>query len=161
MPRTIATATPVKLAELIDFLKPRHRMILQTVRANGSPQLSPVIAGVDEQGRIVIATYPGRAKVVNARRTPEVSVCVISDEWNGPWVQVDGTAEVFDMPDAEDALVDYFRSVAGEHSDWDEYRAAMRVQNKSLIRITPTKWGPLATGGFPKDVADRLDAAQR
>ncbi|NMO00341.1 PPOX class F420-dependent oxidoreductase [Gordonia sp. TBRC 11910] len=160
MPRTIATATTVELAELIDFLKPRHRMILQTVRANGSPQLSPVTAGIDELGRIVIATYPGRAKVVNARRIPTVSVCVLSDEWNGPWVQVDGTAAVLDMPDAEDALVDYFRSIAGEHSDWDEYRAAMRIQGKSLIRITPTSWGPLATGGFPQDVADRLDAGE-
>ncbi|GAB20009.1 hypothetical protein GOEFS_105_00200 [Gordonia effusa NBRC 100432] len=158
MPRTIATATPVELAELVAFLKPRHRMILQTLRANGSRQLSPVTGGVDEQGRIVIATYPGRAKVTNARRTPEVSLCVLSDEWNGPWVQVDGTAEVLDMPDAEDALVDYFRSISGEHPDWTEYRAAMRIQNKSLIRVTPTAWGPLATGGFPKDVAERLDA---
>lgn len=135
-------------------------MILQTLRANGSPQLSPVTAGVDEQGRIVIATYPRRAKVANARRAPVVSLCVLSDEWNGPWVQVDGTAEVLDMPDAEDALVDYFRSIAGEHSDWDEYRAAMRIQGKSLIRVTPTGWGPLATGGFPQDVADKLDASE-
>lgn len=85
---------------------------------------------------------------------------MLSDEWNGPWVQVDGTAEVLDMPDAEDALVDYFRSIAGEHSDWDEYRAAMRIQGKSLIRVTPTGWGPLATGGFPQDVADKLDASE-
>ena len=114
--------------------------------------------GVDSQGRIVISSYPARAKSRNAERDRRVSVLVLSDDWNGPWVQVDGDAEVLHMPEAEDALVDYFRCIAGEHSDWDEYRAAMRLQNKSLIRITPTRWGPIATGGFPADVAARLDA---
>lgn len=159
MARTVATSETVDLAELLDFVRPRHRMLLSTFRADGSPQLSPVSGGVDDDGRLVIATYPNRAKTRNAQRNPKVSVCVLSDEWNGGWVQVDGDAEVLHMPDAEDALVDYFRSIAGEHSDWDEYRAAMRLQNKSLIRITPTRWGPVATGGFPADVAERLDAA--
>ena len=83
---------------------------------------------------------------------------VLSDDWNGPWVQVDGDAEVLHMPEALDSLVEYFRSISGEHPDWDEYREAMRIQNKSLIRITPNRWGPIATGGFPADVAARLDA---
>ena len=74
---------------------------------------------------------------------------VHSDEWNGPYVQVDGTAEVLDLPEAEDALVEYFRCISGEHPDWEEYRQAMRKQGKSLIRITPDSWGPIATGGFP------------
>jgi PPOX class probable F420-dependent enzyme len=101
----------------------------------------------------VIATYPERAKTANVRRDPAVSVMVQSDEWNGPWVQVDGTAEVLDVPDAVEPLVEYFRSIAGEHSDWDEYRAAMVKQGKSLLRITPERWGPVATGGFPPDRA--------
>jgi PPOX class probable F420-dependent enzyme len=104
-----------------------------------------------------VATDPGRAKTVNAERDPHVSVVVLSDEWNDAWVQVDGDAEVLHMPEAEDALVDYYRCIAGEHPDWDEYRAAMRIQGKSLIRVTPTRWGPIATGGFPADVAARLD----
>lgn len=158
MARTIATADTVELDALLEFVRPRHRMVLLTVRRGGRPQMSPVTGGVDEQGRIVIATYPGRAKTTNVRRAGEAAVCVLSDEFNGPWVQVDGTAEVLDMPDAEDGLVDYFRAISGEHPDWDEYRAAMRVQNKSLIRITPTVWGPVATGGFPADVAAELDA---
>ncbi|GAA4623490.1 PPOX class F420-dependent oxidoreductase [Cellulomonas oligotrophica] len=159
MGRTIATTTPVDLAALLDFVRPRHRMLLVTTRRDGRPQVSPVSGGVDEQGRIVVSTYPGRAKTRNAERDPRVSVCVLSDEWDGPWVQVDGSAEVLHMPEAEDALVDYFRCIAGEHPDWDEYRAAMRLQGKSLVRVTPERWGPLATGGFPADVADRLDAA--
>lgn len=160
MARTVATASSVELADLLDFVRTRHQMILLTSRSDGSPQMSPVTAGVDVDGRIVIATYPGRAKTANAKRNPQVSVCVLSEKFGDAWVQVDGTAEVFDMPEAEDGLVDYFRSIAGEHSDWDEYRAAMRFQNKSLIRITPTRWGPIATGGFPADVAERLDAAE-
>ncbi len=79
----------------------------------------------------------------------------MSDDWNGEYVQVDGSAEVLDMPEAEDGLVEYFRCISGEHSNWDEYRDAMRVQDKSLIRITIVRWGPIATGGFPPDVDDR------
>ncbi len=105
--------------------------------------------GVDDDGRIVIASYPKRAKSANIRRTPHASVTVLSDEFNGPYVQVDGDAEVIDLPDAVEPLVDYFRSISGEHPDWDEYRQAMVDQGKCLIRITPRRWGPVATGGFP------------
>jgi PPOX class probable F420-dependent enzyme len=112
-----------------------------------------VTGGVDAEGRIVVSTYPDRAKARNLRRDPRVSVLVHSDDWDGPYVQVDGTAEVLDMPgqEAEDGLVEYFRCISGEHPDWDEYRQAMRKQGKSLIRITVESWGPVATGGFPAD----------
>ena len=79
---------------------------------------------------------------------------VISDEWNDPWVQVDGTAEVIDLPAALDPLVDYFRAISGEHPDWDEYKQAMSDQGKCLVRVTPTRWGPVATGGFPARLTD-------
>jgi len=85
---------------------------------------------------------------------PEVSVLVLSDDFGGAWVQVDGTCEVLDLPEALEPLVDYFRAISGEHPDWDEYREAMRAQGKSLLRITPTRWGPVATGGFPARLAD-------
>ncbi|MET1133860.1 MAG: PPOX class F420-dependent oxidoreductase [Aeromicrobium sp.] len=149
MPPSIATNTRVDLDELLEFVRPRHRFILITHRADGSPQASPVTGGVDDSGRLVISTYPERAKTHNARRDPRVSVVVLSDEWNDAWVQVDGTAEVLDVPEALDAFVEYFRNISGEHPDWDEYRQAMVDQGKSLIRITPTSWGPIATGGFP------------
>jgi PPOX class probable F420-dependent enzyme len=149
----IATNTRVSREELLDFIRPRHRMILVTTRSDGRPQLSPVSGGVDEQGRIVISTYPDRAKAVNARRTPHASVLVLSDEWDDAWVQVDGEAEVLDLPDSVEPLVDYYRCIAGEHPDWDEYREAMVRQGKSLIRITPASWGPIATGGFPARLA--------
>jgi PPOX class probable F420-dependent enzyme len=149
MARKFATADAVALPELLEFVRPRHRMVLTTFRADGSLQSSPVSGGVDESGRIVIATYPQRAKSANIRRTPRASVTVLSEEFNGPYVQVDGDAEVIALPDAVEPLVDYYRAIAGEHPDWDEYRKAMVDQGKCLIRVTPTWWGPVATGGFP------------
>jgi PPOX class probable F420-dependent enzyme len=109
---------------------------------------------LDGDGRIVVSSYPERAKVANLRRTPDASVLVVSDDFGAAWVQVDGTAEVLDLPESLEPLVDYFRAISGEHPDWDEYRQAMRDQGKCLIRITPTRWGPIATGGFPARLAD-------
>ncbi|MFG3708604.1 PPOX class F420-dependent oxidoreductase [Micromonospora sp. NPDC047670] len=154
MARSIATNTRVDRAELVEFLRPRHRVVLMTTRADGRPQSSPVSAGVDAEGRLVISTYPERAKVSNIRRDPRVSACVLSDDWNGPWVHLDGTAEVLDLPEGLEPLVEYFRCISGEHPDWDEYRAAMVRQGKSLIRVTIDAWGPVATGGFPARLAD-------
>ena len=158
MPRSVATSTPVDRDTLLGFIRPRHHMVLMTIRQDGSAQLSPVTGGVDEAGRIVISSYPRRAKTVNLQHHPAATVLVLSDDFGGPWVQVNGTAEVLVMPAAEDALVDYFRSISGEHPDWDEYRRAMRLQGKALLRITPAGWEPIATGGFPAEVAARLDA---
>ncbi len=153
MPK-LATADAVDAAQLIEFLRPRHRAIVVTRRKDGEPQMSPVSYGVDVEGRIVISTYPQRAKIRNARRDPRVSVCVLSDDWNDPYVQVDGTAEVLDLPEALEPLVEYFRVISGEHPDWEEYREAMRRQGKCLLRITPERWGPVATGGFPPELAE-------
>jgi PPOX class probable F420-dependent enzyme len=149
MPGKAATANVVGLSELLDFVRSRHRMVLTTFRSDGSLQSSPVTGGVDSEGRIVIATYPQRAKTANIRRTNTASVVVLSDEFNGAYVQVDGSAEVVDLPEAVEPLVEYFRVIAGEHSDWNEYRQAMVDQGKCLLRITPERWGPVATGGFP------------
>src|SRR3954452_10615976 len=109
----IATADTVELDQLLQFVRPRHRMVLTTFRADGSLQSSPVTGGVDEQGRLVIASYPQRAKSANIRRTGRASVLVLSDEFNDAYVQIDGPAEVIDLPDAVEPLVDYFRAVAG------------------------------------------------
>ena len=153
MPRQIATNTDVDRDALLDFVRPRHSMVLVTQRSDGRPQMSPVTGGVDDEGRIVISTYPERAKTANARRRPQVSVLVLSDDF-GEWVQVDGDCEVIDLPDSVEPLVDYYRAISGEHPDWDEYRQAMRDQGKSLIRVTIDRWGPIATGGFPARLAD-------
>ena len=145
----VATATRASRADLEAFLRPRHRAVLMTTRADGRPQASPVTCGLDGEGRVVVSSYPERAKVGNARRRPDASIVVLSDDFDGPWVQVDGRVEVLDMPEALEGLVEYFRVISGEHPDWDEYRAAMVRQGKSLLRLVPERWGPIATGGFP------------
>lgn len=149
MARALATADTVDLGTLLEFIRPRHHMVLSTFRANGSLQSSPVTGGVDIDGRIVIASYPERAKSRNIRRAGRASVVVLSDDFGGAYVQVDGPAEVIDLPAAVEPLVEYFRVVAGEHSDWDEYRQAMVQQGKCLLRVMPASWGPIAAGGFP------------
>lgn len=152
MPR-YATSTTVDRHALLEFLRPRHRLLLGTTRRDGRLQLSPVSGGIDGEGRLVVSTYPQRAKTANARRDPRVTAVVLSDDWDGAWVQLEGTVEVLDLPEALEPLVDYYRAIAGEHPDWDDYRAAMVRQGKSLLRVTIDSWGPIATGGFPPEAA--------
>ena len=149
----IATNTRVDRAGMVEFARYRHHAILITTRSDGTPQASPVICGIDGNGRVSIATYPERAKAVNARRSGAASVLVLSDDFDGPWIQIDGDAEVLDLPEALEPLVEYYRSISGEHPDWAEYRAAMVRQGKSLLRVMPRRWGPVATGGFPPELA--------
>src|SRR3954454_15434015 len=153
MPRT-ATADRLAREPLLECPRARSRPVLLTRRAGGGVQLSPVTYGVDADGRVVVSTYPQRAKVANARRNPAVSLCVLSDDFDGPWVQLDGEVEVLDLPAALEPLVEYYRSISGEHPDWDGYRRAMVDQGKSLMRLTIDRWGPIATGGFPARLAD-------
>lgn len=146
----IATTTTVDRDELLDVLRARRHGVLVTTRRDGTPQLSPVTFGVDDAGRVVVSTYPDRAKAVNLRRRPQASFLALGDDFDDAWVQVDGTAEVIDAPDSVEPLVEYYRAAAGkEHPDWDEYREAMLRQGKSVVRITIDRWGPVATGGFP------------
>jgi PPOX class probable F420-dependent enzyme len=145
----LATADSVEREALLDFVRSRHHSTLITHKRDGGLQVSPVTSGLDSEGRIVVASYPERAKIYNIRRNSAVTVLVHSDEWNDAYVQIDGTAEIIDLPESVEPLVEYFRSIAGEHSNWDEYREAMVKQGKSLIRITIDSWGPVAEGGFP------------
>lgn len=74
---------------------------------------------------------------------------VLSNDFGGEWVQLDGLGEVLDLPVALEPLVEYYRCISGEHPDWDEYREAMMDQGKCLIRVEIDRWGPIARGGFP------------
>jgi PPOX class probable F420-dependent enzyme len=139
----------VDRAGLDEFVAGKHHWVLTTMRADGRPQMSLVTGAMTSSGRLATASYPERAKTINARRDPRVSVLVMGDRFNDAWVQIDGDATVLDMPDAADGLVEYYRSISGEHPDWDEYRQAMHDQGKSVILIEPTRWGPISTGGFP------------
>ena len=150
----IATADLVGRDELLDFVRDRHHMVLVTTKRDGTPQLSPVTARPGRGGPDRDLDLPGTGQgAQRAAPAPRSDVLVLSDDFGGAWVQVSGTAEVLDLPEAMEPLVEYFRCIAGEHSDWAEYRAAMRRQGKSLIRVTIDRWGPIATGGFPARLA--------
>ena len=151
---SIATDRYVNRAAMEEFVRPRHRGVLLTTRRDGRPQSSLVTMGLDTGGRVVVSSYPERAKSINAKRNPAASMVVMSDEFGGEWMQLDGTAEVLNMPDALDGLVEYFRVISGEHPDWDEYRQAMAHQGKCLIRLTIDQWGPISKGGFPARLAE-------
>lgn len=124
------------------FVREHHRAALVTRRADGGLQVSPVVAGVDGDGRVVVSSRETAYKVKNLRRDPRGTLCVLSDEFFGEWVQVDGTAEIVSLPDAMEPLVAYYRSVAGEHDDWDDYRAAMERERRVLVRIDVERAGP-------------------
>ena len=134
------------LGQATDFLRAHHRAVLATTRADGRPQLSPVLAVADDEGRVLISTREAALKTRNLRRNPHASLCAFTDGFFGQWVQVDGEAEVISLPDAMDLLVDYYRRVAGEHSDWADYRAAMTRDRRVIVRITLTRAGPNVSG---------------
>jgi PPOX class probable F420-dependent enzyme len=151
--RHMSSNVVVDRAGLDEFVAGRHHWVLTTVRADGRPQMSLVTGAMTSSGWLAIASYPGRAKTANARHDRRVSVLVMGERFDDAWIQIDGDATVHDMADtpdtAADGLVDYYRSISGEHPDWDEYRLAMHDQGKSVILIEPTRWGPVSTGGFP------------
>ncbi len=124
------------------FLRDHHRGVLITRRAGGGVQSSPVVDAVAGDGRILVSSREGAFKVRNLRRDGTATLCAFSDSFFGDWIQVDGQASVISQPEAMDLLVDYYRLVAGEHADWDEYRAAMRRERRCVIAITPTRAGP-------------------
>lgn len=128
------------------FVRTHHHAVLTTVRRDGRPQLSPVACGIDDAGHVVVSTRETALKTGNVRRDPRVSLCVISEGFFGDWVQIDGTAEVVALPDAMEPLVDYYRSVSGEHPDWDEYRAAMTRDRRVILRTTIERAGPDRSG---------------
>lgn len=124
----------------------QHHAVLATVRADGTPQMSPVLVAVDGQGRVVVSTRQTAFKVRNLRRDPRVWLCVLPDGFFGHWIQVGGTARIVELPEAMEGLVDYYRSISGEHRDWDDYRATMQRDQRVLLQIELTSAGPDLAG---------------
>jgi PPOX class probable F420-dependent enzyme len=129
-----------------DFMRAHHRAVLATSRSDGRPQLSPVTCTVDEENRVLISTRETALKTRNLRRRPQASLCVFTDNFFGEWVQVEGGVEIIPLPDAMDLLVEYYRSISGEHPDWDDYRAAMVRDRRVIVRVTITRAGPDTSG---------------
>jgi PPOX class probable F420-dependent enzyme len=136
----------VNLDTAREFLRAHHRAVLATSRADGRPQLSPVLCAVDEKGRLLISTRETAIKTRNLRRDPRASLCAINDGFFGDWVQAEGEAEVISLPDAMDMLVEYYRLISGEHPDWGGYRAAMERERRVIVRVSLTRAGPDVSG---------------
>jgi len=132
----------VEIAKALEFIGRNHRAVLTTYHRDGRAQLTPVTVGVDETGHAVISAREHLVKTRNVARDPRVVLCVLNDGFYGEWVYVEGTAEIVHLPDAMEPLVDYYRRISGEHPDWDDYRAAMRRDERVLLRITITRAGP-------------------
>ena len=133
------------IAEALRFIQDNNRGILVTYRKDGLPQMSPIVCAVGD-GTLEISSRETAMKTHNVRRDPRVSLCVFTENFFGQWVQVDGSAEVISLPDAMEPLVDYYRTLSGEHPDWDDYRKAMEEENRVIIRITPDRAGPDVSG---------------
>jgi PPOX class probable F420-dependent enzyme len=129
-----------------EFIKRNSRAILAARRGDGSPQMSPIVVAVDDDGRLLISSRETAYKTKNVRRDPRVSLCFINERFFGEWIQVDGEAEVISLPDAMDLLVDYYKRLSGEHEDWDDYRAAMERDKRLIIRVTIERAGPDRAG---------------
>jgi PPOX class probable F420-dependent enzyme len=129
-----------------EFVASNHRAVLITRRSSGGLQTSPVLVGVDGEGKLVISTREGAYKTCNLRRDPIAVVCVFSDGFFGRWMQIEGTTQVVSLPEAMDGLVDYYRRISGEHPDWEEYRRAMQDQHRVLVRVSIDTVGPARAG---------------
>jgi PPOX class probable F420-dependent enzyme len=136
----------VDIGRALGFMRQNRRAILATRRRDGGPQMSPVVIGVDDAGRVLISSREPAYKVRNLRRDPRAALCVIPDSFFGEWIQASGSAEIVTLPAAMELLVDYYRRVAGEHKDWDDYRAAMQRERRLIIRISIERAGPDKAG---------------
>ncbi len=129
-----------------EVIREQHRAVLATIRNDGTPQMSPVLVALDDEGRVLVSTREAALKVRNLRRDPRLWLCVLSDGFFGRWVQVEGSAEIVSLPDAMDGLVDYYRRISGEHENWDDYREAMQRERRVLLRVALVRAGPDRAG---------------
>jgi PPOX class probable F420-dependent enzyme len=127
-------------------VRDQHHAVLTTMRRDGTPQMSPVLVAVDDDGRVVVSSRETAIKTKNVRRDPRAWLCVLPDGFFGRWVQIEGDVEVVSLPEAMDGLVSYYRSTVGEHEDWDDYRAAMQREERVLIRLDLSRAGPDISG---------------
>jgi PPOX class probable F420-dependent enzyme len=132
--------------EALDFVRKNHNAVLVTKRQSGGLQTSPITVGADDDGKVIISSRKTAYKTRNLRRDPSATLCVVTERFYGEWVQIDGTAEIIELPEAMEGLVEYYRRIRGEHPDWDDYRNAMERDQRVLIRVTIQRVGPTREG---------------
>lgn len=130
-----------------EFTRSNPRAVMATWSSSGGIQQSPVLVGVDDEGRFVVSSRETAYKVKHLRRDPRTQLCILTKKFFGEWIYVQGTADILSLPEATEPLVDYYRKVSGgEHSDWEEYRASLREEKRVLIRVTAEHAGPDRAG---------------
>ncbi len=133
----------MELSAALSFVGERHHGVLTTQKRDGRPQLSNIAYTLFDEGVIKVSVTADRAKTKNVGRDPRASLYVTSDDFRA-YVVVECDAELLpaaaDPGDAAvDALVDYYRAVAGEHEDWDDYRRAMVDDRRQLLLLHPAR----------------------
>jgi PPOX class probable F420-dependent enzyme len=136
----------MEITQAIDFIRANHHAVLHTFRRDGSPQLSPVAVGVDGENRALVSSRETAVKTKNLARDPRAALCVLNDGFFGNWCFASGTCEVVHLPEAMDLLIAYYRGLAGEHPDWDDYRTAMEREQRVMLRISVEYAGPNVSG---------------
>jgi PPOX class probable F420-dependent enzyme len=141
-----ATGEQVGINQILDFVSQNHHAVLATTRSDGGVQLSPVAAGVDGDGHLIISSRETAMKTRNLRKRPAGWLCVFTDRFFGSWHQAEGSFEVVSLPDAMEGLIAYYRSISGEHPDWADYERAMREERRVLLMMTVARVGPTKAG---------------
>jgi PPOX class probable F420-dependent enzyme len=130
------------IADALDFIRSRHHGILIATKSDGRPQSSNVAYAVGDDDVIRISVTDDRAKTRNLRKRPHASLHVNRDDFYAyAVIEADVTVlPIASSPDGEtaDKLVDYYRAVAGEHDDWDDYRRAMVADRRLVLELRPT-----------------------
>jgi PPOX class probable F420-dependent enzyme len=133
----------MEIADAQKFLQENHRACIAVRQKDGWPQMTLVTPGIDPEGRVIITSRGTTYKLKHLRRDPRVSMLIFGEQYSGSkFVQIHGTAEIIDLPDAMDMLIYWYRQLRGEHKSWDEYRKQMVDQKRAIIRVKIDKVGP-------------------
>lgn len=141
----------MELATALDFAREHRQSVLVTLRDDGRPQLSNVMHAVDDDGVVRVSITAERAKYVNLSKRPWAAMHVTRDDFYA-YAVLEGDvslAPVAAAPDdaTVDELVELYRSMVGEHDDWEDYRRAMVADRRTVVRLTPTRaYGMLPAG---------------
>jgi len=133
----------MEIADAQKFLQENHRACIAVRQKDGWPQMTLVTPGIDPEGRVIITSRGTTYKLKHLRRDPRVSMLIFGEQYSeSKFVQIHGTAEIIDLPDAMDMLIYWYRQLRGEHKNWDEYRKQMVDQKRAIIRVKIDKVGP-------------------
>ena len=132
--------------EIVDaqkFLQQNHRACIAVRQKDGWPQMTFVTPAIDAEGRVIITSRGTTYKIKHLRRDPRVSLLIFGEQYSGSkFVQIHGTAEIIELPDAMDTLIYWYKQVRGEHKNWDEYKTKMTDEQRVIIRVKMEKVGP-------------------